>query len=60
DPADILAEMTEVARAAPVLSGKAERRAAAADAVARKAEPLEAAPAWRRFHALFPQLGAMA
>lgn len=60
NPAEILAEMTEVARAAPVLKGKAEARAAAADAIGRRSEPFEAAKGWRRFHDLFPQLEAMA
>lgn len=58
DPADILAEMTEVASAAPILSGVAARRAAAADAIAGQAEPFEPAQAWRRFHELFPTVGA--
>ncbi|WP_396273509.1 glycoside hydrolase family 3 N-terminal domain-containing protein, partial [Hyphomonas sp.] len=60
DPAAILAEMTEVAEAAPPLAGKAEARACNADAFARRTEPFEAARGWRRFHELFPQLGAMA
>lgn len=59
-PEDILAEMTEVAKAAPALKGKAEERADAADAIARRSEPFEAAKGWRRFHELFPQLGTMA
>ncbi|MEX1252085.1 MAG: beta-N-acetylhexosaminidase [Hyphomonas sp.] len=60
DPAEILAEMTEVAQAAPHLDGKAEDRADAADAIARRYEPFEAARGWRRFRELFPQAGAMA
>ncbi|MBY9067869.1 beta-N-acetylhexosaminidase [Hyphomonas sp. WL0036] len=56
----ILAEMTEVARAAPRLSGKAEARAAAADAIAKSVQPFEPAPAWRRFHELIPPPGTMA
>ena len=60
NPDEILAEMTEVATAAPHLSGKAEDRADNADAIARRTEPFEAAKGWRRFHELFPQLGAMA
>lgn len=60
DPAEILAEMTEVAQAAPHLDGKAEDRADAADAIARRYEPFEAARGWRRFHELFPQAGAVA
>lgn len=60
DPAEILAEMTEVARAAPVLKGKPEARAAAADAIARRAEPFEPAKGWRRFSELIPAEGAMA
>lgn len=54
DPAAILAEMAEVAQAAPHLSGKPEARAAAAEAVVGAATPLEAAPAWSRFEAFFP------
>lgn len=60
DPAGILAEMTEVAQAAPHLAGKAEDRADNADAIARRNEPFEAAKGWRRFHELFPHLGVMA
>jgi beta-N-acetylhexosaminidase len=59
DPAAILAEMTEVACAAPHLSGKAEVRAAAAQAIGSTQEPLEPALAWRRFRELFPRLEAM-
>jgi beta-N-acetylhexosaminidase len=58
DPADILAEMTEVAEAAPVLAGRPAERAAAADAIAQQAEPIEPAKAWQRFHELFPNVGA--
>jgi beta-N-acetylhexosaminidase len=60
DPAEILAEMTEVAEAAPVLEGRAAERAARADAIASQAEPIEAARAWQRFHELFPSVGAKA
>lgn len=60
DPAEILAEMTEVGEAAPVLAGKVASRAAAADSIAKHSEPFEPATAWQRFHELFPQLGAMA
>jgi beta-N-acetylhexosaminidase len=60
DAGEILAEMTEVAKAAPGLKGKAEARAAAADAIAKKLEPFEAAKGWRRFHELFPPAGVMA
>jgi beta-N-acetylhexosaminidase len=60
DPAGILAEMTEVAQAAPHLKGKAEDRADAADAIARRSEAFEAAKGWRRFGQLFPHLEAMA
>lgn len=59
DTNEILAEMTEVAQAAPHLDGKAEDRADAADAIARRLEPFEAARGWRRFHELFPHMGAM-
>ena len=58
DPAEILAEMTEVAEAAPVLAGRPAERAAAADAIAQQAEPIEPAKAWQRFHELFPNVGA--
>jgi beta-N-acetylhexosaminidase len=60
DAGEILAEMTEVAEAAPVLKGKAEARAEAADAIGRRVEPFEPARGWRRFHELFPPAGAMA
>jgi beta-N-acetylhexosaminidase len=60
DPAAILAEMTEVAAASPALSGRAEDRADAAEAFARRIEAFEPAKGWRRFHELFPQMGAMA
>lgn len=60
DAGEILAEMTEVAEAAPVLSGRVAERAAAADAISRHHEPIELAPAWRRFYELFPHLGAAA
>lgn len=56
----ILGEMTEVAEAAPILAGRAAERAAAADAIAKHLEPIEAAAAWRRFHELFPQMGTAA
>lgn len=60
DPAEILAEMTEVAEAAPELTGKAAERAAAAEAIAGHSEGFEPAQAWRRFYELFPQMGAAA
>tara|TARA_B100000614_G_scaffold260015_1_gene285858 strand:- start:2155 stop:3192 length:1038 start_codon:yes stop_codon:yes gene_type:complete len=60
DPGEILAEMTEIAEAAPVLAGRAGERAAAADAIASQAEPIELARAWQRFHELFPSVGAAA
>jgi beta-N-acetylhexosaminidase len=60
DAGEILAEMTEVAKAAPVLKGKAEERADVADAIARRSEAFEPAKGWRRFHELFPKMGAMA
>lgn len=60
DAGEILAEMTEVAEAAPFLKGKAEARAEAADAIGRRVEPFEPARGWRRFHELFPPAGAMA
>ena len=60
DPAEILAEMTEVAEAAPVLAGRSAERAAVADAIASQAEPIEAARAWQRFREFFPDSGAKA
>ncbi|MCA8902925.1 MAG: beta-N-acetylhexosaminidase [Hyphomonas sp.] len=60
DPADILAEMTEVAEASPALVGKPAKRAAAAEAITHHADPFEPATAWRRFRDFFPQLGAAA
>ena len=57
---EILAEMTEVAEAAPVLTGRSAERAGAAEAITRQAEALEPATAWRRFRDFFPQMGAAA
>ena len=54
DADEILAEMTQVAEAAPVLAGKAAERASAADAIAKQSEPVELASAWQRFHELIP------
>jgi beta-N-acetylhexosaminidase len=54
DADEILAEMTQVAEAAPVLAGKAAERASAADAIAKQSEPVELASAWQRFHELVP------
>lgn len=56
DPAAILAEMTEVAHAAPVLQGKAAYRAAEAEAISSRAEPFDPATAWSRFMDFFPHL----
>ncbi len=60
DPAAILDEMTEVARAAPELHGEAARRAAVADAIATRAEPLDPATAWAQFMDYFPQVRGVA
>ena len=59
DPADILAEMTEVAAAAPELSGKALSRASAAEAAAEAGKPFDAEAGWERFKALVPNVGAI-
>lgn len=59
EPEAILSEMTEVAKAAPYLAGKAERRAAAADAIAKSRQEFEPAAGWRRFHELIPPSDAM-
>jgi beta-N-acetylhexosaminidase len=42
------------------LPGVQAERAAAADAIASQAEPIELAPAWQRFHELFLNVGAAA
>ncbi len=48
----ILAEMTEVAEAAPPLSGKALERAQAAESAAQHEQDFDAAAGWARFRAL--------
>ena len=60
DDKDILAEMTEVAEASPLLAGKALQRADRAEAMAAHAQPFDAQAGWARFHELFPEFRAMA
>ena len=60
DPAEIFAEMRDVAEAAPALEGEAARRAARADAMSTREKPFEPVEAWARFYDLFPQLEAAA
>ncbi len=61
EPAVILAEMREVAGAAPRLEGRAAERAARAEAVAAQApEPLDTQAAWARFGALLGMAGGPA
>lgn len=54
---DILAEMTEVAEAAPELSGKALARAEAAEAAAQRGKAFDVDAGWERFRELVPSLG---
>jgi beta-N-acetylhexosaminidase len=57
---DILAEMREVAEAAPVLSGQSLARAERAEAAARHEIPFDTHAGWGRFIDLFPQLRGVA
>ncbi|MEQ9315881.1 MAG: beta-N-acetylhexosaminidase [Henriciella sp.] len=57
EPEDILAEMTEVAEAAPELAGKALARAKAAEAASQRAKPFDIEAGWERFRELVPSLG---
>lgn len=54
DPADILAEMKEVAEAAPALKGRSLERALRAEAMATAARPIDREAAWARFRELMP------
>lgn len=56
----ILAEMAEVAEAAPVLGGEALVRANRAEAMATQEKPFDITAGWARFYALFPHLEAAA
>ena len=56
DADDILAEMTEVAEAAPVLEGKAAERAERAVAMSTLAKPFEPVEGWAKFYDYFPKL----
>ena len=60
DDKDILAEMTEVAEASPLLAGKALQRADGAEAMAANAQSFDGEAGWARFHELFPAFRAMA
>lgn len=60
DPDAILAEMTEVAAAAPDLEGKPADRAAAAERWTQLAKPFDTALGWRRLNELMPESGAVA
>jgi beta-N-acetylhexosaminidase len=55
----ILAEMTEVAEASPVLAGKARARAERAEALSTAEMPFDGQAGWARFHELFPEFKAM-
>lgn len=59
EPGDIIAEMREVAEAAPELSGKALRRAEAAEAASQRAKPFDVEAGWLRFKSLIPNVGAV-
>ncbi|WP_442909961.1 beta-N-acetylhexosaminidase [Hyphomonas sp.] len=60
DENDILAEMTEVAEASPLLAGKALQRADRAEVVAANEQSFDGEAGWARFHELFPAFRAMA
>ena len=57
EPDAILAEMREVAEAAPELSGKALARAEAAEAAAQREKPFDVEAGWARFKSLIPNVG---
>lgn len=59
-PGAILAEMTEIAEASPVLAGKALTRAQRAERVSTAPVPFDGQAGWARFHELFPEFRAMA
>ncbi len=56
DPDAILAEMTEVAAAAPILSSRALERAERAEAMSTRQEEFDLAEGWQTFKSYFPQL----
>ena len=56
DPNEILAEMREVAEAAPALEGEAKRRAQRADDMSTQKKPFEPVEAWAKFYDYFPKL----
>ncbi|MEQ8559395.1 MAG: beta-N-acetylhexosaminidase [Henriciella sp.] len=53
----ILAEMTEVAEAAPILDGRALERAEAAEAASKRATAFDSEAGWEQFRALIPHVG---
>ena len=57
EPEAILAEMTEVAEAAPMLDGKALARAGAAEAASKRATAFDSEEGWRQFRAILPHVG---
>jgi beta-N-acetylhexosaminidase len=59
DPDAILAEMSEVARAAPLLEGGALERADAAEAASKQATAFDAEAGWQQFRSIIPNVGAM-
>ncbi|WP_084395966.1 beta-N-acetylhexosaminidase [Henriciella aquimarina] len=58
EPDAILAEMTEVAEAAPMLDDKALERAEAAEEASKRAIAFDAEAGWVEFRALIPDVGA--
>ncbi|MEM5517348.1 beta-N-acetylhexosaminidase [Henriciella sp. AS95] len=58
EPADILAEMTEVAEAAPPLEGKSLDRAESAEAATQCGSEFDVKAGWERFNALLSNTGA--
>lgn len=59
DSKAILAEMTEVAEAAPELSGRALERAEAAEQASQRAMDFDIEAGWERFKSLIPTAGDM-
>lgn len=59
-PADILAEMVEVAVACPILEGESLARAIRAEASTMQAKAFDSEAGWARLHELMPQTGAVA
>ena len=59
EPDAILAEMTEVAQAAPILQGRSLQRALAAEAASQRGTPFDVEEGWARFKSLIPNAGVL-